>query len=153
MDQIVRCRVKLELVMKTACWPLWVVFFSAGSVSTETDYPDIVSIFSTDPKSQNHSSYVKSCLGQFAKMPGENSNGRPVWKHTDRPTTGNRKDRFFFNGKNNLWFCGYAYGDEHAGFISAKEMVGTDGLPESKWEHSVNGTWQIDPTLAIEGVK
>ena len=61
---------------------LSVVFFAAGE-NGEPDYPDVVSIFGTN-SSENYTVSVAECFGQYSKMQGVSSNGRPVWKHNSR---------------------------------------------------------------------
>merc|ERR1711909_101778 len=56
------------------------------------DYPDVISIWNTDPNTH----VGHHCLGQYSKMPGKYSHGKPVYGNNDR------KDRFFFVGKNGL---------------------------------------------------
>ena len=71
-------------ILKIWSLSLWSILFS-GSV----DYPDVVSIWNTDPDA-NVLSVHKTCLGQYSKMPGKYSRGKPVYRNNDR---GNR---FFF---------------------------------------------------------
>ena len=57
--------------------------------SGSVDYPDVVSIWNTDPNAPL-SSVQKTCLGQYSKMPGKYSRGKPVYRNKDR------ENRFFF---------------------------------------------------------
>ena len=107
---------------------------NSGEGEPDSDYPDVVSISNTDP-SANYSSSDKSCLGQYSKMTGESSLGKPVWRHKDH------KDRFFFYGLNGHWFCGYLYGPTRGGFFSA-------ALNQGAWTIAKKGP----QTFIIEGI-
>ena len=108
---------------------------NSGEGEPGSDYPDIVSISNRDP-SENYDSSAESCLGQYSKIAGESSLGRPVWKHK------NRKDRFFFFGLNSWWHCGYLYGPKRGGFFSA-------ALNKGNWTIEKNGP----QNFIIEGMK
>ena len=139
-----RCRVKLELGMKTASWPLWVAFFSAGSVSTETDYPDIVSIFGTGPSQNYTSTGVTGCFGQFSKMEGVRSRGRPVWKHKSH------FNRVFFSGTSH-WICGDNY-EKADGWIMSKDIIVEGVIPRTIWQRWDGENFLDDSTLIVEGL-
>ena len=89
------------------------------SGESDHDFPDVVSIWNKDPDASIWSAQ-KACLGQYSKMPGKSSRGRPVYKNIDR------KDRFFFVGANGFWYCSYTYGPTAGGFLAA---VKTKGAP------------------------
>jgi len=86
---------------------------------SDHDFPDVVSIWNKDPDASIWSAQ-KACLGQYSKMPGKSSHGKPVYKNIDR------KDRFFFVGANGFWYCSYTYGPTAGGFLAA---VKTKGAP------------------------
>jgi len=115
---------------------------------SERDYPDVVSIWNTDPDA-NVLSVHKTCLGQYSKMPGKSSHGKPVWKHIDRG------DRFFFMGKDKLWYCGPFYGaKKNIGTISAIRTMGPQpwtiygGAKSIEYFHSYS---QRPKSFLIEG--
>ena len=61
------------------------------SGESDHDYPDIVSIWNKDPDASIWSAQ-KACLGQYSKMPGKSSHGKPVWKNIDQEDKGSLED-------------------------------------------------------------
>ena len=122
---------------------LSVVFFAAGE-NGEPDYPDVVSIFGTN-SSENYTVSVAAWFGQYSKMQGVSSNGRPVWKHNSRD------DKHLFYHEEGWWLVGDDY-ESKQGLIYSK--YSGEEIPRKGWRRSTGGNGFVDDsTLTVEGLK
>ena len=96
-----------------------ILFFLQGY-----NYPDSVSF----SKWNNYTS-LDRIIGQYTKMEGVSSHGRPVWKHEN-------SDTYLFYSSDSYWRVGYAYGGNAGGWIQSNER-GLEEIPRTNWNNGV----------------
>ena len=111
-----------------------------------TDFPDVVEVFSTNSSAHYQSSVVE-CFGRYAKIKGEASNGKPVWKHESN-------DRVLHSNHAGYWCFGTpaAIPDKTCGYISS-DLSHKDLDNSGGWEYLMeNNTWHGDLAIIVKGL-
>ena len=117
--------------------------FSLGNAMS--DFPDMIEVFSTN-SSAHYRSLVDECFGRYVKIEGENSNGKPVWKHESN-------NRVLHSSKDGYWCFGTptAPTAKNCGYI-ASGHTNKDLFNSGVWQYSAgNNTWHKDFTIIVKG--
>ena len=110
-----------------------------------SDFPDVVEVFSTN-SSGHYRSSVDECFGRYVKIEGENSNGKPVWKHESN-------NRVLHSSEGGYWCFGTptAPTDKKCGWIIS-DHKNKDLDNSGVWQYNdENKIWQDDFTIIVKG--